>query len=93
MVIDQVHVSGTRAREAKDNAPVAGHGDRPITGKIAFQRMQPEARQIHAGGSRHLVETCQDTLHLGNVRWRHPLSIPFLEEKLETLVPEADNHL
>ena len=86
-------VSGIRAHEAKDDAPVAGHGDCPVTSETILQRMQPEARQIHSVGCRRLVETCQNTLYLGNLHWRYPLSVPFLEEKLETLVPEAGNYL
>ena len=69
MVVDQIHVAGMHAVEAKHDAPVAGHADRPVTGQVALQRMQPEARQI-PGRSRRLVETGQNGSILLSVCWR-----------------------
>ena len=93
MVIDQVYVAGMPALETEYDAPVAGNADRPMTGQLALQSMQPETGQIHTCRSCRLIKTGQDTLHLCDIFRRHSSTVSFLVEKPETLVPEADNHL
>ena len=46
MVIDQVNIRGIALFEAENDAPVGTDGDAPITRELAFQRVQPKARQI-----------------------------------------------
>jgi hypothetical protein len=36
MIIDHVHIAGIGSIETKNDPPVAGDADRPVTGKIAL---------------------------------------------------------
>lgn len=47
MVIDQIDVGCMAALDAEHNPPVRPHCDRPEALQVAFERMQPETRQIH----------------------------------------------
>ena len=54
MVIDQVHVSDIRAHEAKDEAPVAGHGNCPATSEPTLQRI-PRKRNVSVPSLKFLL--------------------------------------
>ena len=47
MIVYQIDIASIWAGESKDHAPVAGHGDCPIAGKVAHQGMQVEPRFVH----------------------------------------------
>jgi hypothetical protein len=42
--------------EAEDDPPVGANGDAPIPGKLALQRMQPEAGQVELVRSHRFIE-------------------------------------
>jgi hypothetical protein len=46
VVIDQIDIRGVALLETENDAPVGTDGDAPITRELAFQRVQPKARQI-----------------------------------------------
>ena len=48
MVIEHVDIGRVTGFESEDDALVARYIDRPESGVLAFQRMQPPARYVHA---------------------------------------------
>jgi hypothetical protein len=46
VVIDQINIDCIALLEAEDDPPVGAHGNAPITGKLAPQRVQPEAGNV-----------------------------------------------
>ena len=44
VVIDQINIHGIALLEAENDPPVGANGDAPITGELAFKRVQPKAR-------------------------------------------------
>ena len=46
MVVEEVDVTGVAIVEAENDAPIAGHRDRPQAREIAFQSMQPHAGKL-----------------------------------------------
>ena len=51
VVVDEVDVSCVPALEAKDNAPIGGHSDRPAAGERSLERVQSETGQVLSSGS------------------------------------------
>jgi hypothetical protein len=50
MEIDQINIRGVDLLEAEDDPPVGAHGDAPISGEVASERMQPKSRQVELSG-------------------------------------------
>lgn len=80
------------ALETKYHSPIARNADRPIAGTIAFQRVQPETRQIHVGWSRRLVKTGQDAFDLGDLFRRESSPLSFLVQGQDPLMLEVKDH-
>jgi len=62
MVVEQVNVGNVTILEPKNNPPVRPDGDTPVSGEVAFERVQSEAGQIHVlgpcGASQKAKHTC-----------------------------------
>ena len=69
MVVNQIDIRDLTAREAKDDPPVGGDLDCPESGKIAFQTMKSETRQVHVLRVGSLVKTGKYSFDLVN---QHP---------------------
>jgi hypothetical protein len=54
--------------------------------------MQPKTGQVHVAHRGSLVETGKNALDLGHMVRPHPPPVSLLEQELETLVAEADDH-
>jgi len=61
VVIDQINIGGVALLKAEDDPPVGAHGDAPVPREVAFERMEPEARQVELFRSGRFVETGQHT--------------------------------
>jgi len=57
MVVQIIDVRGVTVLEAEDHTPVCPHGHRPVTGIVAFERMQTEAGQVHVVRRRGRIQT------------------------------------
>jgi hypothetical protein len=92
MVVNQVHVHGVCTLKAPDNAPVGTDGDRLETAQVVFQRMQPEAWQVHVfrrfGPVQHGKDVFDLVEHVGpDLRPVSAFKKPF-----QTAMPEAPYH-
>ena len=65
VVVDEVNLCNVRSVEAKSNAPVSAHPDRPRTSHITLQGVKLEAWQVHffrpAGLDADIVEQFRAT--------------------------------
>jgi len=66
VVIDIINVLRV-AVKAKNHPPVGAHCNSPETLKRAFERMQPEPRQIHMVNGSSGVKRCQNIPQLTNM--------------------------
>ena len=92
MIVYQIDSASIWAGESKDHAPVAGHGDCSIAGKVAHQGMQVEARFVHIHVIPGLLQTSQDEVNFIGVLGRYPPALVLFIETPETIVPEIDDH-
>src|SRR5207248_4996080 len=92
MIVEQINVAGVAAFEPKDDAPVSGDRYGPEACKVALERMQTKTRQVHIADLRSFFETRENPLDLSCMIRQHPPSVSLLEQELEALVAEADDH-
>jgi hypothetical protein len=93
MVVDEIDLISIAVVEAENKAPVTGNRNRPQTRQIAFKTMQAVSRQIHVFGFISLIQARKYPFELFRILRLHLPAVPILEEKAETFVPKAQNHL
>jgi hypothetical protein len=91
MIVDQVHIRCVLPFKTKNNAPIAGDRDGPLTLMPAFKRMKPKTRNIHAGWTRGRVQGRQDHLKLTNLLRIDAARVAPGEEPLQSLVAKAQD--
>ena len=64
MIVDEIYVVRIAVTEAKDDAPIARHGDRPEALKTALERMQSKGGQRHVLDIRSLIQPSQDSFDI-----------------------------
>jgi hypothetical protein len=47
MIVNQIDVMDVSVREPKNNTPIAGDRNAPLTLPVAFQWVEPQARKVH----------------------------------------------
>ena len=88
-VVDEFHVL---AVWLEDEPPVAADFDRKISAKIAFERVQSEARNIHVVSRFCDVEQRQDEAQFRRVGWLDAGLASRFVEALKAFVLERDDH-
>lgn len=79
MVIDEIDLAGVSVLEPEDNAPVSGHRYGPEARKVALERMQTKAREVHIADLRRLFQASENPRDLGRVVRSHPFPVSRLE--------------
>jgi hypothetical protein len=92
MIVDEVDIQSFSVLEAKDNAPIRAHRDRPKFLKIALQRVQPEGRQIEISHALGCVEQSQDLAYFPDMLGIDAPWVVILEKLPEPFVPETPLH-
>jgi len=60
MIIHKIDVIGVPGFKTKNDTPISRNTDRPETFQIAFERMQPEAGDIHIRNHGCFIKTGED---------------------------------
>jgi hypothetical protein len=86
VVIDVVNILDVPFFEAKSHPPVGANRNSPEAFHLAFERVQPETRQIHMLNLRRCLKGRQNVPELVNVFRIDAARIILLEEPSQSLV-------
>jgi hypothetical protein len=92
MIVDEIDVEGISALEAKNDPPIAGHGDAPISLEIASERMEAKAVDAHILNLLGNIKATQDALDPADQVGLHATAVSPLIEALQATVPESQDH-
>ncbi len=80
------------AAKAENHSPVGARGNRPKAFRRAFERMQPEPRQIHVGNGSDGVKRCRNIPQLANMLRVNATRIVLFKKPFQTLVTNCPYH-
>jgi len=92
MVVNQVDVASAVIFETENNPPVGAHRDGPVSLPIAFELVQAVAGKIESLRRGSSVQDRQNTLDFVGQVSAKAAAIVLLEQPLQALVLEADDH-
>src|SRR5579862_7673895 len=92
MVIDIINVLRA-AVEAEGNPLVGANGHGPKTLHLAFERVQPEPRQVHVGNAWGGMKRRQNISQFADVFRVYAARVVMLEEPFQSLVADCPYHL
>jgi hypothetical protein len=88
VVIDIINILCI-AIEAKDHSSVCPNCHRPKTFHLAFQRMQPESRQVHVSNRRGSMKRCQNIPQLFGVFRVYAAWVALFKKPFQSLVADC----
>jgi hypothetical protein len=91
VVIDIIYVLHVTVK-AEHYPPVGPDSYGPKTFHRAFERMQPEPRQIHVDGGLSSVKRRQNIPQLGDVFRVYAARVVLLKKPFQSLVADGPNH-
>jgi hypothetical protein len=91
VVIDIINVLRV-AVKAEDYSPVGAYCNGPKAFKRAFERMQPEARQIHVANGSGGVKGRQNIPQLANVIRAYAARVVLFKKPPQSLVADCPYH-
>ncbi len=91
VVIDIINVLRA-AVKAENHSPIGAYGNRPKAFRRAFERMQPEPRQIHVGNGSGGVKRCQNIPQLANMFRVNATRVVLFKKPFQTLVTNCPYH-
>ena len=71
MIIQIIHIVRIACLKAKGDAPVSRYPNRPVALQFAFERMQPESRQVYIVRLSAAVENRQNIAQANDVLRRY----------------------
>ena len=89
MVINQFNIARVSFLEPEDHAPVRPNRDSIEPFPIPFQRMEPEARQIHIVRTDRTIEHRKDIFYLLKKVGSDPFGLTVFKKPLQPLVLEV----
>jgi hypothetical protein len=92
MVVGQLNVKRILPLKPEHDAPIRSNRNRPEPLQVAFQRMQPIARQIERLRCCSRIENRKNSLYRIQQVRAYPASIAAFIKALESSVLEAPNH-
>jgi hypothetical protein len=93
MIVNEIYVESISVLEAKDDPPVAGHGNAPISLEVASERMEAKAVNTHILNLLGDIETTQDAFDPADQVRPHSTTVSPLVEALQAAVPEPQDHV
>jgi hypothetical protein len=91
VVIDRINVLCV-AVKAENHPPVGPNGHGPKTSHLAFERMQPESRQIHMGNGWGGMKRCQNIPQLAHMFRVYAARVVLLKKPFQSLVADCPYH-
>ena len=92
MIISIIHNKGISVMEHKNNSPIAGHSNRPMTFEISLQWVKVRAGEAHILYGCCGIEPVQNVRKLLRMLRLDSLLRSIVEEVFQTLVAEAFDH-
>jgi len=91
MVIDIINVLRARVK-AENHAPVGAHCNGPKALLLAFERMQPESRQVHVVNRGSCVKRRQNITQFARMFRVNSAWVVLLKKPFQSLVANGANH-
>ena len=91
VVIDIINILRA-AVKAENHPPVGAYCNGPEAFRRAFQRMQPEPRQIHVVNGSSGVERCQNIPQLANMFGVYAARVVLFKKPFQSLVADCPYH-
>src|ERR1035441_9649611 len=91
VVIDIINVLRAIVK-AENHPPVGAYRDGPEAFRRAFERMQPEPRQIHVGNGWGGVKRCQNIPQLSNMFRAYAARVVLFKKPFQSLVADCPYH-
>ena len=88
MVVGQINIKRIAVFKPEDDAPVAGDRNAPQPLQIAFERMQPVARQIEIRRAAGLIQVSQDIRDPARLIGANFAGIPVLKQAPQSTMAE-----
>ncbi len=89
MIVEIIDVVCIAVHKAKGHAPVSRNPNRPMAFQFAFERMQPESRQVHVVRFRAVVQERKNVAQADDMLWRYALLGPSVIQGFETEMTET----
>ena len=90
VVIDIINVLRAVVK-AENHPPVGAYGNRPKAFRRAFERMQPESRQIHVVNGSSGVKRCQNIPQFADVFRVYAARVVLFKKQFQSLVADCPN--
>lgn len=91
MIVGQINVPGVSVLKAEDHAPIGPNSYSPETFEVAFETVQPKARQIHVIRLAGTVKSGEYVFYFLYVIGPYAFRFTLLEQPPQPLVPETLN--
>jgi hypothetical protein len=91
VVIDIINVLRVVVK-AENHPPVGAYCNRPKASRRAFERMQPESRQIHVVNVSSGVKRCQNIPRLANMFRVYAARVVLFKKPFQSLVADCPYH-
>jgi hypothetical protein len=92
VVIDQINIRRVALLEAENDPPVRAHGDAPVPGKIAPQRMPPETRNVALRRPHSLVEPREHGGNFVHMVWVDLAAVVVFVKAAKAAMSKVPNH-
>jgi hypothetical protein len=92
VVVNQFNIARVSVLESKDHAPVCPNRDSIEPFPVPFQRMRPEAWQIHIVRTGRTIEHRKDIFDLLKKVSSNPFSLTVFKQPLQCLALEVLDH-
>ena len=92
VVVAVIHQHRVGAVESKRHSPIAAHPNRPVTGQLTFEWVQPPAGQAHVLRAAGHIELRQLPSQPGSMSRLNPRLAAGPEEGFKPLVNKSSNH-
>ncbi len=92
MIIEVINAGCILSLEAKNNPPVRPNGDAPESGEIAFEGVQPVARQIQVFGAGRLIKQSRDAPDFFDMLLKETPPVVFFIQAAQAAMPKPGNH-
>jgi hypothetical protein len=93
MVIDIINVQNFAVGEAKYHSPVSANGHPPKSFELAFERMQPEPRQVQIGNIARGIKAGENVAQFFGVFAKHSARVIGFIKAFQSFVADRPDHI